>query len=94
MSDTVCVQDRLPPDAAALLINRTHTYKDLFLPISPTEKQLFDGIDGARKISEIVERTQSSSHPTRNLDLARTFFERLWFYDEVVFDSSSQEKRD
>jgi SAM-dependent methyltransferase len=94
MSDTVCVQDRLPPGAAAVLINRTHTYKDLFLPISPTEKQLFDGIDGARKISEIVERTQSSSHPTRNLDLARTFFERLWFYDEVVFDSSSQEKRD
>ena len=94
MSDTVCVQDRLPPDAAAVLINRTHTYKDLFLPISPTEKQLFDGIDGVRKIGEIVERTQSSSHPTRNLDLARTFFERLWSYDQVVFDASQPQRGD
>jgi SAM-dependent methyltransferase len=91
MPDTICVQDRLPAGAAAVLINQTHTYRDLFLPVGPTEKQLFDAVDGARTVGQIVERTQSSSHPTRNLDLARAFFERLWSYDQVVFDASRPE---
>ena len=94
MSDTICIQDRLPPGAAAVLINQAHTYTDLFLPISSAEKQLFDAIDGARSISEIVERTQSSSHPTMNLDLARALFERLWSYDQVVYDASQPQKGD
>jgi len=86
MSDTICVQDRLPPGAAAVLINQTHTYRDLFLPIGPAEKQLFDAIDGNHSIGEIVEETLSS-HRT-NLEVSRTFFERLWWHDQVVFDSS------
>jgi SAM-dependent methyltransferase len=87
MSDTICVQDRLPAGAAAVLINQTHTYKDLFLPIGSMEKQLFDAIDGNRSIGEIVERTLSSS-PRTNLEMSRTFFERLWWHDQIVFDSS------
>ncbi len=90
MSDTICVQDRLPAGATAVLINQTHTYRDLFLPIGSTEKQLLDSIDGARSIDDIVQRTQSSSHPTTNLDRARAFFERLWWHDQVVFDASQQ----
>jgi hypothetical protein len=88
MPDTICVQERLPPGAAAVLINQTHTYTDLFLLIGPTEKRFFDAIDGDRSIGEIVQRTLSTSHPTTNLDLARTFFERLWWHDQVVFDAS------
>src|SRR5271154_1018009 len=53
MSDTICVQDRLPAGAAAVLINQTHTYRDLFLPIESTEKSLFDAIDGVRTIGDI-----------------------------------------
>jgi SAM-dependent methyltransferase len=90
MSDTICVQDRLPPGATAVLINQTHTYRDLFWPIGSTEKQLLDSIDGARSIDDIVQKTLSSSHPTTNLDMARAFFERLWWYDQVVFDASQQ----
>jgi SAM-dependent methyltransferase len=90
MADTICVQDRLPPGAAAVLINQTHTYRDLFLPIVATDKRLFDGIDGVRSIADIVERTLSSSRRTINFDRARTFFERLWWHDEVVFDASQQ----
>jgi hypothetical protein len=30
MADTICVLDRLPPGAAAVLIKQTHVYKDLF----------------------------------------------------------------
>jgi hypothetical protein len=88
MSDTICVQERLPPGAAAVLINQTHTYKDMFWPIGSTEKRLLDALDGARTIGEIVERTLSSSQRATNLDLARNFFERLWWHDQVVFDAS------
>jgi len=90
MSDTICVQDRLPPGAAAVLINQTHTYRDLFLPIGSTEKRLFDAIDGIRSIGDIGESTLSSSHPTTNLDMARTFFELLWWHDQLVFDVSQE----
>jgi SAM-dependent methyltransferase len=88
MSDTICVQDRLPPGAAAVLINQTHTCRDLFLPIGPTEKLLFEAIDAESSVVDIVERTLSSSHGTTNLDMAGEFFERLWWHDQVVFDAS------
>jgi len=88
MSDTICVQERLPPGAAAVLINQTHTYKDMFWPIGSTEKRLLDALDGVRTIGEIVERILSSSQRATNLDLARNFFERLWWHDQVVFDAS------
>ena len=87
MSDTICVQDRLPAGAAGVLINQTHTYKDLFFAIGPTEKRLFDAIDGVGSIGDIVGRTASSSHPA-SIDIARFFFERLWWHDQVVFDAS------
>lgn len=90
MSETICVQDRLPPGAAAVLINQTHTYRDLFLPIGSTEKRLFDAIDGSRSIAEIMERTLSSSHRTTDFDPARSFFELLWWHDQVVFEASRQ----
>ena len=88
MSDTICVEERLPPGAAAVLINQTHTYRDLFMPIDSTEKRLFDAIDGNRSIGDIVERTLPSVQKELQPDMARTFFERLWGYDQVVFDTS------
>jgi len=82
------VQERLPPGAEAVLINQTHAYKDLYMPIDSTEKRLFDAIDGNCSIGDIVERTLSSSQRKSQIDMARTFFERLWWYDQVVFDAS------
>jgi SAM-dependent methyltransferase len=91
MSDTICVQDRLSPGAAAVLINQTHTYRDLFLPIGSSDKLLLDAIDGVATIGEIVQRTtRSSSCATTNLDSTQAFFERLWWHDQVVFDTSQQ----
>jgi len=80
MPDTICVQERLPAGAAAVLINQTHTYRDLILPVNAEEKRWFDAIDGNRTIAEIAGKTQ--------LELARGFFERLWWYDQVVFEGS------
>ena len=80
MPDTLCVQERLPPGAAAVLINRAHTYTDLYLPIDAREKRLFDTIDGERRIGEIAGDEER--------DVCRTLFERLWWHDQVVFDGS------
>ena len=88
MPDTICVQERLPPGAAGVLINQTHAYRDLIMPIDSTEKRLFDAIDGNHSIGGIVERTLPSSQTKSQLDMARTFFEKLWWYDQVVFDAS------
>ena len=88
-ADTICVQDRLPPGAAAVLINQSHTYTDLFMPIGSAEKQLLEAIDGNHSIGDIVERVLSPSSRPSDLDLARTLFERLWWHDQVVFDTSA-----
>jgi SAM-dependent methyltransferase len=88
MSDTICVQERLPAGAAAVLINQTHAYRDLFLPIDATQKRLFDAIDGINCIGDIINKTFSPSQTKTQLEMARSFFERLWWYDQVVLDAS------
>jgi hypothetical protein len=79
--DTIGVQERLQPGTAAVLINQNHTYTDLYLPIDAQQKKLVDAIDGERSIGEIAP---SYAHR----DIARAFFERLWWYDQVVFDTA------
>lgn len=79
--DTIVVQERLPAGAAAVLINRNHTYTDLYLPIDTQQKMLFDAIDGARSIGEIAVDDALRA-------CARVLFERLWCYDQVVFAST------
>jgi hypothetical protein len=78
--DTLCVQERLPPGAAAVLINRAHTDTDIYLPIDAREKLLVDAIDGERSIGKI-----GGDEPR---DVCRALFERLWWHDQVVFDRS------
>ena len=90
MSDTICVKERLPQGAAAVLINQTHTFKDLFMLINATEKHWYEAIDGRRRIEEIIQEKIGSSQKSTYLNMARTFFERLWWYDQVVFDASGQ----
>jgi hypothetical protein len=78
---TMCVQERLPPGAAGVLLNQTHLFQDLFLVIDEQEKRMFEAIDGRRSISEIVEEVKEK-------DASPLFFEKLWWYDQVVFDTS------
>lgn len=82
LPDTIAVAERLPPGAAAVLINRSHTYRDIYLPITAAEKRLVDAINGANNIGEIMSRAGSDSAS------ARTFFDRLGQYDQIVFDAS------
>ncbi len=80
LPDTLCIQERLPPGAAAVLINRAHTHTDIYLPIDAQEKRLFDSVDGERRIGDIVG--------DEHRDLGRALFEKLWWYDQVVIDAS------
>ena len=88
MPDTICVQERLPPGAAGVLINRSHTYRDLLMTINQNEKCWLDAIDGNRCIREILEDSSPLSQRTPTIEDARAFFQRLWWYDQVVFDAS------
>ncbi|HYI95772.1 MAG TPA: class I SAM-dependent methyltransferase [Bryobacteraceae bacterium] len=81
---TVCVQDRLPPGSAGVLLSRYHSFPDLILVIDAHEKKMFDAIDGRRSIGEIAERAGGQDQSSR----ARYFFEKLFRYDQVVFDTS------
>jgi len=88
LPDTICVQERLPPGAAAVLINQTHTYKDLILPLTEAERCLFDAIDGIHNISEIIVTMLPGALDNKTKAGARSLFERLWWYDQVVFDAA------
>jgi len=89
MPDTVRVQERLPPGAVAVLINTSHTYRDIYLPIDASEMRLLDLIDGDRSLGDIVAKAGPQSPTGLELDRVRAFFERLWWHDQVVFDISA-----
>ena len=78
---TLCVEERLPPGAAAVLINPSHTYTDIYLPIDAGEKKMFNSVDGERSLGQIAREGGQA-------DTARGLFQRLWWYDQVVFDGS------
>jgi len=62
------------------------------LPINATEKRWFDAIDGNRSIGEIADKTLTSAHKKTQIEELRGFFERLWWYDQVVIDASQSAK--
>jgi SAM-dependent methyltransferase len=96
---TLRVTERLPEGAAAVLLNRAHTHTDIFLPIGPLEDGLFQAIDGERSVAEILQTvtvggavpaSTASEGAEDNADRrqrARRLFERLWQFDQVVFQA-------
>jgi len=91
---TLCVDDgvehRLPPGAAAVLLNQSHQYPDLICRIGPNEKRLLDAIDGHRTIAEVARHASFDVETDTHRERVKAFFERLWWYDQVVFDLSAQ----
>jgi hypothetical protein len=81
LPDTITVRDGLPPGATAVLINRNHTYTDLYLPIDAAQERLLNAIDGERTIAQIG---------VTDRERARAFFEQLYRWDQIVFDTSDQ----
>ena len=66
-----------------MLLNRSHQFHDLVIVINEREKRMFKAIDGHRSIAEIVDEVGARCSD------ARGFFERLWWYDQVIFDRSN-----
>jgi SAM-dependent methyltransferase len=82
---TARVREHVPPGSVAVLINRAHTFTDLICTVDRFEDLLLRAIDGKRTLEEIlrlagVDRAVETT--------ALSFFERLWQYDQVVFDAS------
>jgi SAM-dependent methyltransferase len=71
----VAVEERLPPGAAAALLNSAHEWPDLVMFVSEGEFEVFRAIDGRREIATLGEG-------------ARSFVERLWRHDLVAVDAS------
>jgi hypothetical protein len=82
---TLCLRERLPAGAAAVLINRAHVYPDLALPLNAAQERVFAAIDGKRTVDDIL---RSAAGPS-GVDQGREFIERLWRYDQIVFDATS-----
>lgn len=78
LPDTIVVQKNLPAGADAVLINRSHTCTDLYLPVNARQKELFDSVDGTRTIRSIAPDDAA-------VPIVRRLFEQLWQYDHVVF---------
>jgi len=86
LPDTLAVRDRLPKGVSAVLINRNHTLNDLYLPIDAVKERLLAAVDGERTIAEI-----SRERGDRNI--ARDFFQQLWRWGQIVFDTSRDKRR-
>jgi SAM-dependent methyltransferase len=74
----IAVEERLPPGAAAALINRAHGETDLVLFVDRRRLRLFRAIDGERTVGQLGRE-------------ARDFVRHLWRHDLVAFDATGGE---
>jgi SAM-dependent methyltransferase len=80
---TICAVEKLPPGVDGVLINQNHTDKDIILPINALEKRVYETIDGFLTIEEISSKISIDQKSVGLLS------ERLWKYDQIVFDKSA-----
>ena len=80
---TQLVRERLPPGAAGVLLNRSHQHPDLILVVGDMERGMFEAIDGRRDVEEVARVARVADR-----HVARSFVEKLWQYDQVVFDAT------
>jgi SAM-dependent methyltransferase len=80
-ANVVLVDENLPPGVAGVLINQSHTDRDLVLFVSENERDVFEAIDGHQSFDEIN-------------GLSRDFAERLWRHDLIVVDASDSETQE
>jgi SAM-dependent methyltransferase len=69
------IEERLPPNVAAVLINRAHVETDLVFFAGADERRAYEAIDGERSIAEIGGATVE-------------LFRALWWHDLIVVDTT------
>ena len=65
LPEAISVRDRLPPGAAAALINQSHTDPDLVLIVDAAEFRLVEAIDGKRSVADIIGRLAEAGSSSR-----------------------------
>ena len=86
LPQALTIEERLPPGSAAVLLNQSHTYPDLVLPMDADEKRLVDAIDGRQSVSEIAAGAGLGSEDQRSR--VAGFFRHLLRFDQIVFELS------
>jgi SAM-dependent methyltransferase len=81
LPDTIAVREKLPPGAVGVLINRNHSYTDLYLPIDARQDGWLSAINGQHTVAAIIPGSGDRK-------AAGKFFQKLWDYDQIVFDRS------
>ena len=81
---TLRLRERVPPGYAAVLLNPAHKHPDLALAVNAEQDRVFNQIDGQRTLAEILQGYETPE----GLPRALRFVERLWRYDQIVFDAS------
>jgi SAM-dependent methyltransferase len=75
----VCVSDG--DSAGSVLLNPAHKHAEFAWSISRQQGDLLSHVDGDRTVEQIAQSVCGSSTET-----VRGFFEKLWRYDQVVFE--------
>jgi hypothetical protein len=57
------------------------------VPLDDGEMRMYEAIDGRRTIAAIADMT-AGPRGDETLPRARRLFEKLWCYDQVIFDAS------
>lgn len=70
------VEEKLPPGAAAAVLNTAHDDTDLVLFVDERERAVLEAIDGHRSAAELCPESPA-------------LLERLWRHDLVVFDATA-----
>jgi SAM-dependent methyltransferase len=86
--EAITVKERLPTGAVAVLINPMHRHTDIFLPIDASEERLLNAIDGSRPVKDVLSIAANDPQHDGSQDNALEFIERLWRYDQILFDAS------
>ncbi|HMO29024.1 class I SAM-dependent methyltransferase [Enterovirga sp.] len=75
--DSVCIEEKLPPGKAGVLLNRSHTDTDIYLPIDAGQKRFVEAIDGRRTARSLAVHLRPQSS-------IRDFVEQLWRHDQIL----------
>jgi SAM-dependent methyltransferase len=76
----VIVEERLPAGVAGVLINQAHTDRDLVMFLDEDARRIYEQIDGRRALGTIDGASPG-------------LFERLWWHDLVMIDTSATPER-
>lgn len=84
---TLSIREGVPPGVSAVVINPTHSYPDLALPIDAARERILMEIDGWRTVEDILRRAKRIG-----AEQGVRFIQQLWEYDQIAFDATEMRR--